>query len=632
MKKVLLIQLPIPQLNFGVKTGNIPLGAAYLKQAVAGIPDCCVDIVPESMASYAADQALIRYIVERRPDILGFTVFCWNLDRSLYIAECIKQEIQTRIIFGGPEITPDNTRIQSSVVDFYVYGEGETMFTSLLTSDAPWHQGCGSDGSGTCFLSQGSPYVNGYLAPGLENVMLLETQRGCPYRCGFCYYNKSKNKRSIAPDRIVLDSIFWAMDHQVAEIYLLDPSLNSRPGLPVLLEKIAGLNEKGQIALISEIRAESVDRVTAELYKNAGFKGFEVGLQSTNPAALKLMNRPTDLAAFLNGVKQLQAVGIAPTVDLIFGLPGDTLSGFKQTLEFVYDHHLYDHIQVFPLLVLPGTQFRKKQRELGLTYETNPPYTLISTKDFTPHDMRRALDSAEALFDVTLCVFPDLDVAFKNDTCQDGYVTLEGRQFVSKLIFYHQRPIEEIEPLSGLLTSPYQVFFGPGVTDQIYMKTVLRMLSENNPFVPAEIVFITPEHLPDIEQILSIMAIQRPHFLDHDRHYLYPKPGNRAVQFTVISRRTDLWFQADMGRQIFLWDRDNLPEEAELRALSHLDGIMIDSQLPADTVKKWQKRCFRLNDDILPVNFADMALQNHWMELTHHERYNVPVLKCRGIV
>jgi hypothetical protein len=70
--KVLLIQLPVPKLNFGLKTGNIPLGAACLKQAVTGIPDLRVDILPESLASHAGDKALIKAVTEYRPHVLGF--------------------------------------------------------------------------------------------------------------------------------------------------------------------------------------------------------------------------------------------------------------------------------------------------------------------------------------------------------------------------------------------------------------------------------------------------------------------------------------------------------------------------------------------------------------------------------
>ncbi|MFH2058228.1 MAG: radical SAM protein [Pseudomonadota bacterium] len=626
MIKVLLVQLPIPRLNFCLKTGNIPLGAACLKQAAAGISNVCVDIVPENLSSHAGDNALIRHITEQRPEILGFTVFSWNLERSQYIAEQIKLKIPVKVIFGGPEITPDNMPAHSDAVDFYAFGEGEAIFINLLKSDAFWQEGKTSSLSDKCFLTLGSPYVNGYLAPGFENLMLLETQRGCPYRCGFCYYNKSRKFRSIADDKTVLDGIAWAIENKVEEIYLLDPSLNSRPDLLDLLRKIKDLNHSEKIPLISEIRAESIDKPLADLFRKAGFSGFEVGLQTTNPFALKLMNRPTDLKTFLSGVKQLQAVGIAPTVDLIFGLPGDTLADFEKTLEFVHQNKLFDHIQVFPLLVLPGTDFKKKSRQLGLTYEPKPPYTLISTPTFTPNDMLLALDSAEDLFDITLCPFPDLEVSFKTVTGQDLYVTLEGTPCLSKLILTTPRPIREIQSLAEQITSSFQVFFGPATTDRAYQETVMDCISRKNPFVPMEIVFMEPGNTPDTNAILSAMATRRPHFLDQDLRYLYPEPGNRAIQFTMITKNPDRFFEGEMKRQVYLWDRAELPEEQDFKTLSHLDGLLIDSPNPFDVQRDWQERFCLLHEDILAINFADIRLQMHWMELTVWHKYNLAVL------
>ncbi len=586
-----------------------------------------IDILPEPLASHAGDGALIRAITEQEPDILGFTVFSWNLERSLYLAEKIKEKINTRIIFGGPEITPDNELVCSPAVDFYVFGEGEAMFRRLLTEKALWEKGSGSDSSGASSLSLGSPYVSGILSPGAENLMLLETQRGCPYRCGFCYYNKSRKTRSMADDRIVLEGIAFALDQGVHELYLLDPSLNSRPHLLSLLEKIADLNPSGKVSLISEIRAESVDAEMAGLFRKAGFKGFEVGLQSTNPLALKKMNRPTNLSAFLSGVKALQNEGIAPTVDLIFGLPGDTLDGFKHTLDFVHDHGLYGHLQVFPLLVLPGTAFRKNSRKLGLLYDPKPPYTLISTPDFTSRDMVQALDMAEERFDTSFFTFPDLEVSFKTEKGGDLYMDIEKNPYLLKLILDAQRDLREIESLARQITSPFQVFFGQAVSDKAYQKAVLKCISKTNPFVPMDVIFIEPQSIPDTHDLLFAMEMKRPHFLDQDLRYLFPEPGNRAVQFTVISKKYDLFFEGEMKRQVFFWDRPDLPEESDFKALSHLDGLLIDSSLPVETLKKFQGRIFAFHDDILPLNFADTRLQIRWMELTNPEKYNIPLLQ-----
>lgn len=67
--------------------------------------------------------------------------------------------------------------------------------------------------------------------------MLLETQRGCPFNCGYCYYNKARTKTAFAADSLLLDAVEGTLDRGIGEIYLLDPCLSARPGLKGLLEK-----------------------------------------------------------------------------------------------------------------------------------------------------------------------------------------------------------------------------------------------------------------------------------------------------------------------------------------------------------------------------------------------------------
>ena len=67
MIRVLLLQLPVPRLNYGVHTGNIPLGAACLKQAARHVSGVQVDILPESIAAYLGDAALLDIILKQKP-------------------------------------------------------------------------------------------------------------------------------------------------------------------------------------------------------------------------------------------------------------------------------------------------------------------------------------------------------------------------------------------------------------------------------------------------------------------------------------------------------------------------------------------------------------------------------------
>jgi radical SAM superfamily enzyme YgiQ (UPF0313 family) len=633
MTRVLLIQLPIPQLNFGRRTGNIPLAAACLKQAAADMESVRVDILSESTAAYLGDAALLERIVEFEPDVVGFTVYGWNLARSHYLARRLKKTASPRIVFGGPEITPDSTPAQCGHVDFHVRGEGEVSFRRLLAEPSLWRTRSAEYNANAVFRTAPSPYVGGYPDPKIENMMLLETQRGCPYRCGYCFYSKARPGVSRKKLPLILQGIRWAMDQGLSELFLLDPSLNARPDLKTLLKEMARLNPQRALNGLSEIRAEAIDEPLADLFAAAGFTWFEIGLQSTNPTALKIMNRPTDMARFLEGVRCLTRRDITPAIDLIAGLPGDDLKGFKRSVDFVADHRLQTDIQVFPLSVLPGTEYRLKSRQLGLRYEPQPPYPVLETATFSSEDLLEAFDYAESRFDVCLYPMPDLNIAWRHsgrsrpERLPDNWVMLEDGLYVNQLILRKRRDPTEIKRLAGRLTHPYQVHFGPDIGDRDYLATVLKLVSERNPFTPFEVVFMEPSSLPNTADLLTHIQLRRPHYLDLDQRYLFPRPGNRAVVFTVVTVRRQSAFNGEMQRQVYWWQHRRLPAVDDLTALSELDGMLIDSPLGPDALQAWQNRFSGDAGEFLHIGFADRALQRRWFELTAGDAYYLRVLE-----
>jgi radical SAM superfamily enzyme YgiQ (UPF0313 family) len=636
MTRVLLLQLPIPRQNFGRKTGNIPLGAACLKQAAQGLSGVDVEILPESLVSYLGDAALLALIRESGPELIGFSVFSWNIERSLYLAEKLKAAGRPRIVFGGPEVTPDNPLVRSPHIDFLVYGEGERVFRRLLSEPGFWQQGRAAEGAADIFRSARSPYLDGLLEPTLARLMLLETQRGCPYRCGFCFYNKSRRGLAFAEPANLLRAVAWAVERSIGEVYLLDPSLNSRPDLVELLVGIARLNPHHTVSFFSEIRAEAIDERLADLLAAAGFSWFEIGLQSINPRALKIMNRPTRLDRFLQGAARLKQRRITPSIDLIIGLPGDDLGGFMCSVDFVADHGLQDDVQIFPLSVLPGTSFRRRRRELGLRFEPHPPYTVISTPGFAPEDFLLAYDYAETRLDTVFFPLPDLEVSWRRGAGRDFQkatdlrVRLGERSCTAKLILNRVRPLEEIRRLACRLTQPYQVLVGPQVRDPGYIATVLGLTTAENPFTPFEVVFFEPPDIPQIAGLSKALNLRRPHFLDGDLRFLFPQPGNRAVLFTLVSADRRPRFRQQMQRQIFWWRGARLPSLKDLSDLSDLDGVLIDSAVPARAVRAWQDEHGPAAAEEHTIGFAEVELQTRWLLRTSPDDYVAGVMKWRN--
>ncbi len=636
MIHVLIIQLPVPHLDYGVQTGNIPLGAAYLKQAAAQVSRVEVDILPQSIASYLGDAALMDIISEHRPDIVGFTVYCWNLKRSLFLSKKLKESYMPQIVFGGPEITPDNPLIDSQYVDFLVYGEGEAVFLKLLQDQTLWEKGSAAEPAGAIFRDSPSPYLHNVLEPEIDNVMLLETQRGCPYRCGYCYYNKSHAGLTFADESHLIQAVKWALDHDVKELYLLDPSLNVRPGLKDLLKEISLINKSRRLEIISEIRAEAIDAQMADLFAAAGFSWFEIGLQSTNPQALEIMNRPTDTRRFAQGAQLIKERGIVPAVDLIIGLPGDDLQGFSHSVEFVARHNLYDDIQVFPLSVLPGTDFRLNSNKLGLQFDESPPYTLIESPVFSKEDMLLALDYAEVRFDVVMYPMPDLDVSWRHSgdplktSPPDIAVQIGKDRYIAKIQLDCERPIPELESLARRLAQPYQIFVHPRLRDPDFIKKALRILSAPNPFTPLEIIFLEPQGTPDTAALMPAVELRRPHFLDQDLRYLFPAEGNRAVLCSLVTQDATHRFTGNMERQIFWWKKNRFPESPDFAELYALDGILIDGAHSDVEIKIWQDRYANRAGDIPFISFADVFMQKRWLLLTAPDDYVAGVLNWVG--
>ncbi|RPJ80466.1 MAG: radical SAM protein, partial [Deltaproteobacteria bacterium] len=613
MIHILLLQLPIPQLNYGRRTGNIPMAAACLKQAVHAVENVMVDILPESTASYLGDSALIQLLTEKKPDIVGFSLFNWNAERSIHIAQKLKDAYALKVIFGGPEVTPDNSLKGLDVADFLVFGEGESIFRKLLMDDSFWNLKKGSGFSENCFQSAKSPYVAGLLEPSINRLMYLETQRGCPFRCGFCYYNKSMKKLASAAEEVVIDAVNWAVHQRVDELCILDPSLNSRPDLPSLLRKIGEINTDRNIIISGETRAEQIDENMADLFLYAGFSMFEIGLQSTNPTALKLMNRRTDLSCFLKGTALLKEREILPRIDLIVGLPGDTLDTFKQSVDFVAKHDLFDDIMVFPLSILPGTDFRKNSNKLQLTFDNTPPYSILHTPTFSQEEMLYAFDYTEELFNISLFPDPHMDVSFRagsiESPIEDHRVFIHGQEYISKLVLKPERTLAEIEDISARLTHPYQIFVTQDVSDKDHLKKSLAIVSGNNPHTPFEIVFLEPAFPIHTNELLSVIRIKRPHYLDNDLRFLYGTSGNRSVVFTVVSTHENLFFHGEMKRQVFWWKRPALPEQIDLESLSGFSGLLIDTRHSDPEINSWQDRFASSSPDILFISFANIHHQ-----------------------
>jgi radical SAM superfamily enzyme YgiQ (UPF0313 family) len=427
-RTVLLVQLPIPPLGPAPIRGNVPLAAAYIKLFAErkGLGDFyTIEVFPARQANTLGDLGLVEALARRDPWLVGFSCYLWNIERTLWVAHELKRRRpDVRIVLGGPEITADNAWVlETADYDFAVIGEGEQTFAQLLLGllgdDTPPLTIPGlfvpTNGLGPRFHPSirpaprsplpdlnllGSPYLAGILDVADEEMLLLETSRGCRFRCKFCYYWKSYDKTYYLADETIGASLRHAADRGAREVFLLDPTLNQRKDFADLLRLLAEGNPGGRFTYFGELRAEGVTEETARLLREANFTEVEVGLQSIDREAMSLMDRKNNLRAFERGVRAMMKEGIRVKVDLIVGLPGDTVESVRRGLRYIHDNGLCSDLQVFNLAVLPGTAFREEAEALGLAYQYRPPYYVLKTPSLGRTDLFGLMQEAQELFGI----------------------------------------------------------------------------------------------------------------------------------------------------------------------------------------------------------------------------------------
>lgn len=227
----------------------MPLAAGYLilHAHLKGLEDHFdFLILPTKVANYYADLGIVGEILNREPWLVGFSCYLWNIDRTLWIAAELKRQCPEMIIVvGGPEITADNAWVlESGAIDYAVIGEGEQTFTELLDmwSSQPTDDGRLIAGLWRASKPQwplfrkplaqlddvSSPYLAGILNAADERLLLLETIRGCVFKCKFCYYPKSYDALYFVSQEKIVANLQHARDAGATEVILLDPTLNQR--------------------------------------------------------------------------------------------------------------------------------------------------------------------------------------------------------------------------------------------------------------------------------------------------------------------------------------------------------------------------------------------------------------------
>ena len=118
-----------------------------------------------------------------------------------------------------------------------------------------------------------------------------------------------------------------------------------------------------------EANPDSVSDTLLKRMRSEGFNRISLGVQNDNDELLKKLGRPHDYAQVVNAVQRIRKAGYKNlSLDLMYGLPGQSLNAWKDTLERVMTL-APDHISCYALKIEEGTPMYEYRDHLSIPDE-----------------------------------------------------------------------------------------------------------------------------------------------------------------------------------------------------------------------------------------------------------------------
>ena len=356
-------------------------------------------------------EKIIKSILEKEYDILGFSIYIWN---STFIKEILLElqhlNFNKPIFIGGPECyySPD-IYLRKYGVKYVIYGEGEEAFNELMN-----HLENGSnieEISNLYYLDNDEIKYTYSKLPNINNikhdlslikdfthrVAYLESSRGCPFKCSYCMASLEEKVRFF-PIEKVKNEIKYLLNNNARTIKFLDRSFNINKEYMLDILKFIKDNDNGISVFQFEIVADLLDKDVIEFINKNMRKDilrFEIGVQSTNDLTTKAVCRRQDFNKLKDNVNLLKD-NVTLHLDLIAGLPYEDFNSFKNSFNETY-LLMGDELQLGFLKELKGTKISKEKDEHDYKFDSNPPYEIIDNKYISERDLDVIRDVEVAL-------------------------------------------------------------------------------------------------------------------------------------------------------------------------------------------------------------------------------------------
>ena len=386
--------MKVTLLAINAKYVHSSLAIWFLASGVTKYSKQCHDVsIVEATINQDID-GIIERTIDNTPDLIGISTYIWNagmLPDLLHHLHC--QFPASIIVLGGPEASYNPEYWLINGADYVLRGEGEYTFPTLLDVVSENKTEELYKIPGLCFCKPGkiqineqllppdeyiSPYSNEYFEKLGGRIAYIESTRGCPFSCSYCLSGGSCVR--YFPLDLIKEHIYELAKSGTRTIKFVDRTFNcNRERASKIWEYIIRLNT--DCCFHFEVAADLFDESTLALLSTAppGCIQLEIGLQSFHIPTLDAVFRKTDIKKSEENIRKLlSGQNIHLHVDLIAGLPYETLTIFKDSFDRAYALGAHT-LQLGFLKLLQGSKLAKQAQTLKIMYHKEAPYEIISS-------------------------------------------------------------------------------------------------------------------------------------------------------------------------------------------------------------------------------------------------------------
>jgi len=333
-------------------------------------------------------------ILCKHPGIVGFGVYIWNVAETQAVISILKQVAPTLVIvLGGPEVSyPPDLPECANWADYIITGPGEISFPKLCAQIEANLRPSGKfiRGEPPALADLHSPYPYYSDLDILNRIVYVEASRGCPYKCEFCLSSLDLTAKAFPLEEFLqqLDTLY---QRGARHFKFIDRTFNLKTAASIaILEFFLTKNPAGlflHFEVVPDNLPEALKRTIQQF--PSGCLQFEIGVQTLQPKVQQRINRKQDNDQTLGNLRWLRRyTGVHVHADLIVGLPGESLAEFGLSFDQLIDAAPQE-IQVGILKRLRGAPLNRHIETFQMRFDPNPPYSILSTRDISFHDMQR---------------------------------------------------------------------------------------------------------------------------------------------------------------------------------------------------------------------------------------------------